>query len=244
MDHETISKILDIIDLRGESAQKNFIELAPTGRVAEYLKNNLTFGVTPSAFLFELFDKAHYYGTAEGQNIACLVIRRYQNLSDEKLKMLQELCFSIDGYSVVRAARVEPVTASALRLFISYSHEDEDFVRWLSDELETKGAYTTYDRHKSRGLRGGVRWTKALEERIAGSTHILFIVTPASARSDFVEKELLHAQARGIPIIPLELCKTESSDIPIIVTDLQRIEMFDNREEGLNKLLRDLTEGQ
>jgi len=82
------------------------------------------------------------------------------------------------------------------RVFLSYAHDDEDFVRQVSDGLRKAGMDPWMDRQG--GLDGGDSWDPKIESEIAHSDYFLSFQSPALERKTvgYVNKELALARAR------------------------------------------------
>jgi hypothetical protein len=86
-------------------------------------------------------------------------------------------------------------------VFISYSHEDADYARHLSSELQSRGIKTWMDEQIPKGA----LWAKVVIDNLIGSSALAVIMTPAAEESEWVQKELLIALDRKLPIFPLLL---------------------------------------
>lgn len=97
----------------------------------------------------------------------------------------------------------EPVRADKLNVFISYSRDDLSFADQLDATLRIGGFSTTLDRH---GIDAGEDWRSRLESLIRDADTVVFVLTPASARSDVCAwevKEAVHLGKRIIPAVPV-----------------------------------------
>jgi hypothetical protein len=81
----------------------------------------------------------------------------------------------------MQMSRVEP------RVFLSYSHKDKPIARELSRELEQRGAAVWFDEQM---IAPGDNWSERIGEAIRNSDVFLLLVSPASARSAWVRREL------------------------------------------------------
>lgn len=90
---------------------------------------------------------------------------------------------------------------SAVRVFISYSHEDAAFVARLRTALQGAGADIWID-HES--LQPGTpNWQLAIRDGIARADAVIYIASPSAARSPFVYDEITLARSLGRRVIPL-----------------------------------------
>jgi hypothetical protein len=82
-------------------------------------------------------------------------------------------------------------------VFVSYSHEDRDYVTGLSAYLGENGI--------DHQLDYGAKWRETIERQIDACAAFVVIMTEQAARSDWVHNEVEHARQRGKPILPLLL---------------------------------------
>ncbi len=110
-----------------------------------------------------------------------------------------------------------------MQVFISYSHQDRVFVDELASRLKKEGIEVWYDPQ----LKPGRAWSKELQARIRGCDALLVIVTPASNKSDYVDKEIHAAESAGKPIIPILLKRAK---LPLSLANLEYIDASDSRD--------------
>lgn len=104
---------------------------------------------------------------------------------------------------------------AAKHVFISYAHEDRDFVEDLAARLSAEGVPVWYD----KSLRGGQPWPRELARRIDAACALVVVVTPAACASDWVEKEIIYAQNLQVPIVPYRLV----GDLALPLANLQYV---------------------
>jgi hypothetical protein len=85
-------------------------------------------------------------------------------------------------------------------IFISYSKQDVDFVRYLRTLLQDAGFPVWVD---EQGLTPSERWWRTIEQKIQEAQAVVVVMTPAAYESDWVERELLLAEKLGRPIFPI-----------------------------------------
>lgn len=84
--------------------------------------------------------------------------------------------------------------------FISYDHDDRDFVEKFGADLEKEQFVIWID---SEGLQPGTRnWEDSVRSAIMASSALLLIATPGSRKSLYVQDELAIADMYDRPIIP------------------------------------------
>lgn len=79
-------------------------------------------------------------------------------------------------------------------VFISYSHKDSEYAFKLRDELEYNGFSTWIDTDLDRGT----RWGDEIVSKIKECDALIVIMTPSSAESKFVKKEILLAESYNV----------------------------------------------
>jgi GTPase SAR1 family protein len=123
---------------------------------------------------------------------------------------------------------VRPSKNEAPKVFISYSHQDETFVKKLAGDLVTQDMKVWWDFHS---LKGGQDWQKEIEKAIKQCDVFLIVLTPDAVNSEWVGNELTYASTAQKTIIPLYLKKC---DIPIVLIKKQYID-FDNKMTGYGR---------
>nr|WP_070958575.1 TIR domain-containing protein [Hyphomonas sp. Mor2] len=96
-----------------------------------------------------------------------------------------------------------------LRVFISYSRRDAEFMRRLADALITVPFEVDFDQadhgdHNSDfGISAEDDWWNRLQEMISVADVMVFIVSPNSSKSKVCDEEIAYARALGKRIIPV-----------------------------------------
>lgn|GEM_PF-1473663 len=86
-------------------------------------------------------------------------------------------------------------------VFMSYSSTDSAVADRLVKSLESSGVRVWRD---VSGVVGGTDWVKSLAEAVSKSNAVLFLMTEASLKSKWVERELVYAdQEKSLPIMPV-----------------------------------------
>jgi TIR domain len=93
-------------------------------------------------------------------------------------------------------------------LFISYARKDRGFVEDLVRDLEKRGISSWIDRHD---IPGGATWRSEISNAITDCSAFLIILSPESAASDNVKRELALAESHHRRIIPI---RYKPSSIP------------------------------
>src|SRR5215510_16016228 len=101
-----------------------------------------------------------------------------------------------------RARMAEPgrVTGREFKVFVSYSRDDLEFADQLVAGLEACAFRPTIDRE---GISGGEDWRIRLGSLIREADTVVFVLSPASARSDVCGWEVEEAARLGKRILPV-----------------------------------------
>jgi len=95
-------------------------------------------------------------------------------------------------------------------IFLSYHRTDDEWTKRFVDALSKQGMEVWYDEI----IKAGESWREKLEEGLRQSRNIVFVVTPETARSNWMALELGAALALKKPLIPIVDEDTPLSDIP------------------------------
>jgi hypothetical protein len=109
----------------------------------------------------------------------------------------------------------EPPAQGPVKVFISYSGRDRQFLEDLLVHLrplETAGAIETFHNQK---LAPGQRWRTELRARLTASSIVIFLVSPYSLESGFIDAELAAAIAERARIVPVILRPCNWQDSPL-----------------------------
>lgn len=96
-------------------------------------------------------------------------------------------------------------------VFISYSYKDREWVRRLVDALSEQGLHVWYDVME---IKPGDSMLERVEEGLHDSTHVVFVITSETVRSNWAAAELGAALALQKPLIPIVAEDTPLEDIP------------------------------
>src|SRR5262245_63767040 len=107
-----------------------------------------------------------------------------------------------------------------LGVFISYSRDDLNFADQLDVALGLYGFATTIDRH---GISGGEAWKQRLGNLIRDADTVVFVLSPASARSEICAGEVEEAARLGKRILPVVCQSLEGMRPPPRLADLNYI---------------------
>lgn len=93
--------------------------------------------------------------------------------------------------------------------FVSYSHNDRDFVEELDEQIEETELSLWIDR---RQLKAGEEWRKAIDNAISNSDGVIVVISQDSLTSQYCIYEWSYAMGLGKIIIPI-LLKDEYESI-------------------------------
>ena len=125
-----------------------------------------------------------------------------------------------------------------LKVFLSYSRRDLDFVEQLAADLKKTGLDVWYD---LSGLDGGAPWRKAIEKAIRASDVVVVVLSPDSVNSQWVEREYLFASNHGKKVIPVLYKQCE---LPLYYLNVHYIDFQGNKyKRNFDALLENLQGG-
>lgn len=107
-----------------------------------------------------------------------------------------------------------------LKVFLSYSRKDEAFVIRLAAALAKQGYDVEFDQSQrdpvnvESGISAEDEWWRRLQEMIAASAVVVFVVSPDSAASRVCDEEIAFARAMGKRLIPILLRQIDFATAP------------------------------
>jgi len=107
--------------------------------------------------------------------------------------------------------RLTGKTVKKYDIFLSYSIEDREWVRFLADALSEKGLRVWYD---DKEIRTGDYMIDRVEEGLRGSAHVVFVISPKTAHSNWLAAELGAALALQKSLIPIVGDDVRLEDLP------------------------------
>ncbi|MGE0503143.1 MAG: TIR domain-containing protein [Rhizobiaceae bacterium] len=106
---------------------------------------------------------------------------------------------------------IATANADALKVFISYSRVDMAAADRMVADLERNGFAVTIDR---RDLPYGEEWQKELAAFIAASDTVVWLVSPASVKSKWVNWELGEVGRLSKRLLPVKVADTDPATLP------------------------------
>jgi len=110
-----------------------------------------------------------------------------------------------------QAGRPDSPDKGKLRVFISYSRDDLEFVEQLDAALNACGFECIIDRE---GISGGEKWKLRLGNMISEADTVVFVLSPTSARSEICAWEVEEAARLGKRILPVNCRPLEGASPP------------------------------
>lgn len=120
--------------------------------------------------------------------------------------------------------------------FISYSHEDKDFVDLLAAELALQRRHVWVDRWE---LKVGDSLIRRIESAITDASGLIVILSKASVVSEWFRKELSaglirELEEKRVVVLPVRI---DDCDIPLFLREKKYADFRTDFEEGLNQIL-------
>lgn len=116
------------------------------------------------------------------------------------------------------------------KIFISYSHSDEDVAERISSKLADKGLEPWIDRQE---IRPGQSFIAGMNEGVASASYVLVLLSEASGKSDWVGREWMSALAGKIPVLPVLL---KGGELPALLKDVVYFDLRSNEVGGIEKI--------
>jgi hypothetical protein len=121
------------------------------------------------------------------------------------------------------------------QVFISYSHQDQEFVSRLALDLEKRGAQVWIDRED---IHAGTKWQESIAQGVRACKAFLLVVSPESLKSEWANREFRLAVDSNRPVIPLLYRKAR---IPReLAAPLESYQYIDFRQGSYGENLADL----
>jgi hypothetical protein len=121
-------------------------------------------------------------------------------------------------------------------IFISYSHQDREFVEDLATHLIKARAHVWVDRWE---LKVGESILTRVQDAIAGASALLVILSKASVASEWCRKELnagliRELEERRVVVLPVLM---EDCEVPLFLRDKMYADFRSNYDEGVQQIL-------
>jgi hypothetical protein len=145
---------------------------------------------------------------------------------------IQSQLRNVDSYP---GARRDP-RGNGANIYISFSREDTEIALKISDALASAGFATSAD---YSDIAGGEDWKQRLHTLIRDADKVLFLLSPASAKSTICAWEVEEAARVGKAILPVLVRDVDSSDFPERIARLNLVFLRGDAdyERGMTELV-------
>lgn len=161
------------------------------------------------------------------------------NEAEQQFMLAIDLARGIDDMSRVREIEKQ-LKLLPKKVFISYNHADQVFVKKLARDLQKAGLSVWWDKWE---IKVGDSIIEKVSEGITTSAYLLVVLSPSSVNSPWVQLEVNSAkmkqlaQKRDITILPVLL---KDCDVPMILTDIYWADFRKSYKSGKAELFRAL----
>lgn len=127
--------------------------------------------------------------------------------------------------------------AKRLKVFLSYSRQDEEFARKLAADLQAEGKFDPW--LDVTDIRVGDRWENKIRDAIASAELLLVLLSSVSVTSQWVMQEAQLAASKGKGrVIPVIIDEGAKSAVPRFLRDIQWLDLStpEHYALGLRKL--------
>jgi TPR repeat protein len=124
-----------------------------------------------------------------------------------------------------QASRPDSPEGDELRVFVSYSRDDLRFAGQLVAALNACGFECFIDRE---GISGGEKWKQRIGNLISEADTLVFMLSPASARSEICAWEVEEAARLGKRILPVNCRPLEGASPPPRLRDLNYVFLYED----------------
>jgi hypothetical protein len=115
------------------------------------------------------------------------------------------------GGTAQQPGRSNPLDKGKLRVFISYSRDDQDFADQLNAALNACGFECVIDYY---GIPAGADWERRLIDLIGWTDAVVFVLSPSSASSPILAWEVEEGARLGKRIVPVKWRPLEGRSSP------------------------------
>jgi nucleotide-binding universal stress UspA family protein len=116
---------------------------------------------------------------------------------------------------------LEGLIGIAPRVFLSYSREDLEYVRDLQRQLREQDLHAWRD---EVSIPGGTEWARVIDAAINEMDVMVVVVTSASAKSEWVEKECSAFLKNGKTVVPYVVHAAKKAALPTYLAPLQYVD--------------------
>ena len=136
--------------------------------------------------------------------------------------------------------REKSETTKRYQVFLSYASADKEIAHRIVNELRERGICVWFDAYE---LQFGDSIVEAVENAISASDYLIVLLSPNSANSVWVQKELGAAlsgelTSRDITLLPVLIA---DCDIPPILASYQYLDLRTDFEQGVARLVEQIS---
>lgn len=211
--------VMDDIHMRRDDRKENFYLYFDEAQVNDYLlalihKIIAIFNTcSPSeAVALPLVRVSEYIIGSEHLVFNGSIFKRFVNLLKELYKIEQSLCQTSQEHN---SPPPKDETKMNIKLFVSYSHEDEALAAKLLKKLKTKlknvagYQFTIWD---DRELLAGEDWFAIIQEQLDACDFGLLLMSDEFLASDFIKEHELPDLIKHDKVLPIELNRIDYED--------------------------------
>ncbi len=132
-----------------------------------------------------------------------------------------------------------------MKVFINYSHKDQELATELVDRLKAAGLNAWYDKLE---ILPGDNWAEKTSEGLKESDAMVVLLTPSALESEAVQANISYALSeksfrhRVVPVVVGDLEKSDPNRIPWILKKLKPVSLGQNQttDAGFNEIVETL----
>jgi hypothetical protein len=125
-------------------------------------------------------------------------------------------------------------TKPPVKVFVSYSRQDIDFVRRIIEALNRHDFRVSTD----QALPVGADLATDIPNLISDAHFLVVVLSKSSVSSEWVNREIQYAQEKGKTILPIAIEK--DVQLPFTLRTIQYVDLSEDFQSGLTKLFRSL----
>ena len=122
-----------------------------------------------------------------------------------------------------------PANQEELKVFISYSRKDLEFVDRLQASLKEQGVHAYVDRED---IHKGEEWWARIKQLIAEADTIVFVISPDAVTSKVAQDEVDYAESLNKRFVPIVARNLEGEKVPDALARLNYIFFTPNPQVG------------
>ena len=148
----------------------------------------------------------------------------------------------------IESARDTTPVKEGKSIYVSYAHSDRDasdehlakFFADLGSELRIMSGEEVSLWRDTDSVGGGDDWMRLLETVQQNASAVLALVSPNYLRSEWCLRELMSAQSRGLPILPILWVPVAADSLPSVLRHLSSAPQFDDvyAKQGLRRMMQ------